>query len=162
MIGSTRRLPRALLMIIACVVATLGLGLASASGGPTSPAMPTGTTGPGPDPDPELAAKPGRGREGDRGKRIVKVKLRLSAPMAAKGSVGYKFVPGSAKRGKDFKGRGGKVRLRAGATKATLPVKVRGDRKPERKRERLSVKFTKASGLTVARPRVSVTVVDDD
>ncbi|UJA19044.1 hypothetical protein HJD18_01720 [Thermoleophilia bacterium SCSIO 60948] len=160
--SARRRLPQALLAIVACVLATLGLGLASAVGGPASPVVPTGTTGPGPDPDPELTARPGKGREGDRGTRVVRVKLRLSAPMAADGDVTYKLVPGSAKRGKDFKGRGGKVRLRAGQTKAKLPVKVRGDRRHERKRERLGVKLTKSSGVTIVRSRSSVTIIDDD
>lgn len=100
-------------------------------------------------------------KEGDSGAKRMKFTVKLSEEPNKKVVVRYKTVKGTAKPGKDYKAKRGKLRFRPGVTTKKLKVKVFGDTKNEGK-ERFKVKLAKARNARIDKAKARGTIRDND
>jgi hypothetical protein len=108
-----------------------------------------------------LRARNASVREGNRGGRLVSVRVVLSAPVAESVTVHYKTANGTAKAGRDYRAKSGVLTFAPGQVSKTVKVRVLGDRMHEG-RERFQLRLTKPVGATLARARATVTIRDND
>jgi hypothetical protein len=129
--------------------------------------MNTGThvpsTNPGPTPPGGVTLAVGTASvtEGDAGTAVADVTVTLSAASAQEVSFAYQLTAGSAAAGSDFIAGSGTVRIAAGATTATIPVRIVGDRNPESE-ESFTVTITNAVNATIQTATGTVTIRDND
>jgi len=100
-------------------------------------------------------------REGNRGGKLVSVRVVLSAPVAESVTVHYKTVNGTARAGRDYRAKSGVLTFAPGQLSKTVRVRVLGDRSHEG-REQFKLQLSKPVGATLARARATVTIRDND
>jgi subtilisin-like proprotein convertase family protein len=108
-----------------------------------------------------LRARNASVREGNRGSKLVSVRVVLSAPVAESVTVHYKTANGTAKARKDYRAKSGVLTFAPGQLSKTVRVRVLGDRKDERI-ERFTLRLSDPVGATLARARASVAIRDND
>ena len=99
--------------------------------------------------------------EGDRGKRALVFRVRLRAPADSVGSVRFRTIQKTAKAGKDFVMRKGRIVFRPGDRVAKIRVNIKGDRIPERK-ERFLLRLFKPQNVVLAKAQAVGVIIDDD
>ena len=100
--------------------------------------------------------------EGDQGVKVVRVAVAL--PKKARKTVRVRYATGAGSAtSADFTASKGRLAIRKGARRATIALRVVGDRLPEAD-ERFVVRLSSASGARLAKKArtASVTIVDDD
>lgn len=111
---------------------------------------------------PTLKPVDARITEGDEGTRIVRVGIALARP--ARKTARVSFATRARTAGlRDFAAKRGTVRIRRGARRASIAVRVTGDRLVEGD-ERFVVQLTRPRGARLGRraKAASVTITDDD
>jgi hypothetical protein len=99
--------------------------------------------------------------EGDVGTVIASVPVRLSAAAAQEVSFSYRFTAATATAGSDFVAGSGTLRVAAGATTATIPVAIVGDRVVESE-ESFAITISNAVNATIQTATGTVTIRDND
>ncbi len=79
-----------------------------------------------------LRARNASVREGNRGGKLVSVRVVLSAPVGETVTVHYKTANGTAKAGKDYRAKSGVLTFAPGQLSKTVRVRVLGDPRDER------------------------------
>jgi hypothetical protein len=99
--------------------------------------------------------------EGNAATTTVRIPVTLSAKARRKVSARFRTVPGTAGAG-DFTARSGRVRVRRGARRATIRLRIAGDALDEPD-ERFKLRLSGARRARLGRPRAAtVTILDDD
>lgn len=104
-------------------------------------------------------------QEGDRGRRVAKVPVTLSAPLAADAWFTFETVPGDkgATPGVDHEHVVRRKRIRAGVTATTVTVPVHGDTAAEGDESvELAISVLDAPPVAVVKGRGGLTILDDD
>ncbi|MFA9430547.1 polysaccharide deacetylase family protein [Egicoccus sp. AB-alg2] len=94
-------------------------------------------------------------------KRSAVLTVRLSEPTSRAVSIDWTTVDGSAVAGEDYKAASGTLTIPRGATRGTIKVTVRGDDLDE-PNERFTIRLRSPAGVTLARAKARVTILDDD
>jgi hypothetical protein len=130
---------------------------------PPLPEPPTPPETPAPEPPAVagLAIAGGGVVEGHRGTRRLVFTLTLSAPISENVSVRWATAGGTARSGKDFVARSGRVVFRPGDTTRRIAVLVRGDRRVEAD-ETFTVRLSNARGGSILTGEATGTIQDDD
>jgi autotransporter-associated beta strand protein len=118
---------------------------------------------------PQLNVSDAKGREGDRARRgrkrpkprFVVFRFALSFRPTVPGTVRYATRNGTARAGKDYVAKKGKLTFKAGETRQQIAVPIVADGVRERT-ERFTLVLTSASGARLVRASVPATIVDDD
>ena len=127
---------------------------------PSAPSQP-GAGGAAPVPA-TISIAGARVRERDSGSRRARFAVTLSQARSAPVTVDYRTAARSARAPKDYRRARGTVSFGPGQTRATVRVRVRGDRLPERN-ERFAVLLSNPSApLAIADGRAIGTIRDDD
>jgi hypothetical protein len=143
---------------------TYSLRIDAANGNGVDEQDTTVTVAPGPVPAPLPVKVSARGlsvREGNSGRAVVRVPVRLSAPSSTPVTVSWHTSNGTALAGKDYVAAHGTVTIPAGQPIASVPVSVIGDTRKEAD-ETFAVVLTSPHGATLGTARGVVTVVNDD
>ncbi len=99
--------------------------------------------------------------EGNRGTKSLSFTLRLSAPVSYPVTVSFRTREGTAKAPGDFAARSGTLTFEPGATRRTVAVSVKGDRKSE-PNERLTLVLSAPRGTRIADGTAVGTIRNDD
>jgi Ca2+-binding RTX toxin-like protein len=116
---------------------------------------------PGPAGIPALTISNARVKEGNRGTKAMKFRVRLSAPSAQPVTVRFKTQKGTAKPRQDFVGRSVLLTFAPGQTEIVVVVKIKGDLRDERN-EKFKALLLNAAGATVADADGVGTIRDND
>jgi hypothetical protein len=126
---------------------------------PSTTPAPTPT--PSPAPTPKVSVSGTSVREGNSGRSLVRVTIRLSAASRTPVTVSGRTVNGTAVAGQDYVAEQGTVTIPAGRLSVTVPIWVIGDKAKERN-ETFTVVLTSANGATLGTARSTVTISNDD
>jgi peptidoglycan/xylan/chitin deacetylase (PgdA/CDA1 family) len=91
----------------------------------------------------------------------VHLTVKLSEPTARTVSMAYATADGTAVASRDYTAKSGTLSFAVGQTSARIAVKVKGDALDE-PNETFTVRLSKPSGVTLARAKGTVKIVDDD
>lgn len=115
--------------------------------------------------DPERAQHVGIGDasvvEGNDGNRLLRFSVVRSAASTSRTTVAYGTLAGTAGEGTDFSAAHGVLTIPAGATSATVSVRIRPDTNAEGT-ESFTVRLTDAHGAALGRTIGTGRVIDDD
>jgi Ca2+-binding RTX toxin-like protein len=110
---------------------------------------------------PMLTISNAKVKEGNRGTKPMKFRVRLSAPSATPVTVRFKTQKGTAKPKSDFVGRSFLLTFAPGQVEIVVVVKIKGDRKKE-KLEKFKVLLLNAVGATLLDAEGVGTIRDND
>jgi len=100
-------------------------------------------------------------REGDTGKRAVKLTVTLNKPSTQTISVRYATVNGTATAGSDYKAKSGALTFRPKAVSASIAISVAGDTATEPD-ESFSVALSQPMNALLGNATGTVTILNDD
>lgn len=100
-------------------------------------------------------------REGDAGKRSVKLTVTLNKPSAQSIAVHYSTLNGSALSGTDYKAKSGSLTFRPKAVSASIAISVAGDTTAEQD-ESFSVQLSQPANALIGNGTGTITILNDD
>ncbi|MGQ0622150.1 MAG: Calx-beta domain-containing protein, partial [Panacagrimonas sp.] len=110
---------------------------------------------------PAISIKDASAPEGNSGTTKFRFKVGLSADATRPVTVAYSIVKGTARSGKDYTGKKGKVTFQPGTDTMQIQVMVKGERVREGN-ETFFVKLSSPSGATITDNQATGTILNDD